>query len=169
MQHAAQKLGVRYVLEGSVRRSPAQVRIGAQLVDANTRAQLWTARFDRPLADLFDVQDDIAARVASAIEPAIRKGEIEQARRTRPGSLTAYDLYLRALPHLYAMRPDDNAVARRFLEQALEIDPAFAAAQACLAWGHERRGPRGPAACHGPQSEPRADRQSRRNGEPVRG
>ncbi len=142
-QHACRQLGVRYVLEGSVRRLATQVRISVQLVEASTHTQLWATRFDRPLADLFDVQDDIAARVASAIEPAIRKAEIEQARRTRPGSLAAYDLYLRALPHLYATRPDDNSAARGLLERALALEPSFAAAQAHLAWGYEQALARG--------------------------
>jgi TolB-like protein len=143
VQEIGRRLGVRYVLQGSVRRSSTQIRIGVQLVEASSHAQLWAARYDRPLADLFDLQDDLAACVASALEPAIRKAEIEQARRARPGSLAAYDLQLRALPHLYAMRPDECAAARVLLEQALAVDPSFAAAKAHLAWGLEQAIARG--------------------------
>jgi len=92
------ELGVRYVLEGSVRKASSRVRITAQLIDAATGAHLWADRFDGSLEDVFELQDKVAISVAGVIEPMLRQAEIERARRKRPDNLDAYDLYLRALP-----------------------------------------------------------------------
>jgi adenylate cyclase len=139
----AKELGVRYVLEGSVRKAGKRVRINAQLIDATTRAHLWAGRFDGAQEDVFDLQDNITENVIGIIEPLIRKTEINRSRRKRPQNLDAYDLYLRALPHVYAMHPDDNSRALEFLLQAIKLDPEFAPALAFAAWCYEQRLTRG--------------------------
>jgi TolB-like protein/Flp pilus assembly protein TadD len=139
----ARELGVRYVLEGSVRKTGNRVRINGQLIDTATRAHLWAGRFDGTQEDVFDLQDTITESVVGIIEPQIRKAEILRSRRKRPENLDAYDLYLRALPHLYAMHPNDNSLALEFLTQAIELDPGFAPALAFAAWCYEQRLTRG--------------------------
>ena len=139
VREIGRRLGVRYVLEGSVRRTADRVRITAQLIETEKGAHLWAERFESALADVFDLQDEITARVVAAIEPAIHREEIELARRKRPENLVAYDLFLRALPHLYAMTPSDNDAAMLLLERALAEEQHFAAALAYAAWGLEQR------------------------------
>ena len=139
IREVGRRLGVRYVLEGSVRRTASRVRITAQLIETEKGAHLWAERFEGALADVFDLQDEITARVVAAIEPAIRREEIELARRKRPENLAAHDLLLRALPHLYAMTPPDNDAAIELLERALAEQPDFAAGLAHAAWALEQR------------------------------
>jgi TolB-like protein len=136
---AAKELGVRYVLEGSVRRSGDRVRVTAQLIDADTGAHIWAEKFDGALADIFDFQDKVAESVAGLIEPKIRLAEIERARRKRPDNLDAYDFYLRALPLIYSMDPADYAEALGLLHRAIDLDPNFALALAYAAWTLEKR------------------------------
>jgi adenylate cyclase len=143
VRRVAAELGVRYVLEGSVRKAARRVRITGQLIDATTGSHLWAERFDGDLEHIFDLQDRITEAVVGAIEPQIRKAEIERSRRKHPGNLDAYDLYLRALPHMYAMRPEDNTEALRLLEQAMSLDPGFASALGYAAWCYEQRVARG--------------------------
>jgi adenylate cyclase len=100
VKQVGRELGVRYVLEGSVRKGGNRVRITAQLIDATNGTHLWADRFDGLLEEVFELQDKVAISVAGVIEPTLRQTEIERARRKRPDSLDAYDLYLRALPHL---------------------------------------------------------------------
>src|SRR6202008_391492 len=101
VKQMTQELGVRYVLEGSVRKAANRVRITGQLIDTATGAHIWADRFDGPLDDIFDLQDQVAANVAGAIEPKLRQSENERARRKPAANLTAYDLYLRALAQSY--------------------------------------------------------------------
>ncbi len=129
-------LGVRYVVEGTVRRAGEQVRISAHLVEAEGGAQLWSDRFDGKLSDIFDFQDEIAERVAGALHPSLRAAEIDRALRKRPDNLEAYDLVMRAYPHLWAHDKQDNATAIELLNSALEKDPDYALAIALLAWCH---------------------------------
>lgn len=143
VREVGRELGVRYVLEGSVQRSASRVRITAQLIDATNGAHVWADRFEGDPSDLFDLQDRLTERVVGTLEPQIRRAEIERARRTRPESLHAYDLYLQALPHAYAMRPADNTRGLALLLGALELDPSFAPAQAFAAWCYEQRVTRG--------------------------
>jgi TolB-like protein len=143
VRQVARELGVRYVLEGSVRKAGRRVRITGQLIDATTGAHLWAERFDGDLEDIFELQDRITEAVIGAIEPQIRKAEIERSRRKHPGNLDAYDLYLRALPHVYAMRPEDNIEALRLLKQAMSLDPGFTSALGYAAWCYEQRVARG--------------------------
>jgi adenylate cyclase len=134
---------VRYVLEGSVRKAGGRVRITAQLIDATTGVHLWADRFDGSLEDIFDLQDKVAISAAGVIEPTLREAEIERARRKRPESLDAYDLYLRALPFAYTSMPEEADKALRFLEQAIKLEPDLAIGHAMIAWSHEQRYLRG--------------------------
>ena len=129
--------GARYVLEGGVRKGGNRRRITAQLIEAETGAHLWADKFDGGLDDLFDLQDQITERVVGVIEPSVRRSEIERSRRKRPDNLSAYDLYLRALPHMASAMPTEARVAARLLEDALRLDPNFAPAHAELAHCHE--------------------------------
>jgi adenylate cyclase len=127
-------LGVRYVLEGSVRRAGGHVRIGCQLVETATAHHVWTERFDGDMADVFALQDRVAEAVAGAIEPSLRLAEIERARRKPTENLDAYDLYLRALPHHYAKTHADNDACMVLLRRAITLDPTFSLAKAFLAF-----------------------------------
>jgi len=137
VRQVGQELRVRYVLEGGVRKTDGRVRINAQLVDAATGAHLWAERFDEALKDVFELQDRITEKVVAVVEPRLQRSEIERARRKRPESLDAYDLYLRALPHTASQMPEDARIAMPYLERALAIEPDYAAAHALLAWCHE--------------------------------
>jgi len=139
VRQVARELGVRYVLEGSVRRAGDRVRLTAQLIDASTGGHLWAERFDGELADVFDLQDRITEKVVGAIEPQMRRAEIERARRKPTANMEAYDHFLRALPLVYAMRPEDNAQALAFFRETLKLDPHFMPAAAYAAWCYEQR------------------------------
>jgi TolB-like protein len=143
VKQVGRELGVRYVLEGSVRKAGGRVRITGQLINATTGTHIWADRFDGSLADVFDLQDQIATSVAGVIEPTLRQAEIERARRKRPDSLDAYDLYLRALPFAYTSMPEDADKALGYLEQAIRLDADFAVVHAIIAWCHEQRYLRG--------------------------
>jgi len=143
VKRVGRELGVRYILEGSVRKASGRVRITAQLIDAPNGRHLWADRFDGSLEDVFDLQDRVAVAVAGVIEPTLRQAEIERARRKRPESLDAYDLYLRALPFAYTSMPADADKALGFLEQAIKLEPDFAVGHAMIAWAHEQRYLRG--------------------------
>jgi adenylate cyclase len=143
VKQIGRELGVRYVLEGSVRKGGNRVRITAQLIDATNGAHLWADRFDGLLEDVFELQDKVAISVAGVIEPTLRQSEIDRARRKRPDSLDAYDLYLRALPCAIAAMPEDADKALPLLDKALELEPDFAAAHAMIAFCHEQRYLRG--------------------------
>jgi adenylate cyclase len=137
------ELGVRYVLEGGVRKAGSRLRITAQLIEAETGAHIWADRFDGAIEDVFDLQDKITQSIVGIIEPSLRRAEIERAQRKRPDSLDAYDLYLRALPHMVSAMPEDAAIGMSYLEQALKLDPNYAAAHAYMAWVLEIRFVRG--------------------------
>ena len=108
IKQVGRELGVRYVLEGSVRKVGGRIRIAGQLIDASTGAHVWADRFEGDLGDVFALQDEITINVISAIRPKLLEAEIEHAVR-RPNSLSAYDLYLRATPHYYSMTPEGTA------------------------------------------------------------
>jgi adenylate cyclase len=137
VRQVGRELGVRYVLEGGVRKAGSRVRITTQLVEAATGAHLWADRYDGALEDIFDLQDRITDRVVAIVEPSLQRSEIERSRRKRPENLDAYDLYLRALPHVAAQMPDEARTAQPLLEQALKLDPNYVSAHALLAWCHE--------------------------------
>jgi adenylate cyclase len=143
VKQVGRELGVRYVLEGSVRKSGNRVRITAQLIDTGTGTHIWADHYDRVLDDIFAVQDELTISVVGVIEPTLRKAEIERARRKRPDSLDAYDLYLRALPFAFTAMPQDADKALTLLDRAIELEPDYAAAHAMIAWCHEQRYLRG--------------------------
>jgi TolB-like protein/class 3 adenylate cyclase/Tfp pilus assembly protein PilF len=129
MKQVGCELGVRYVLEGSVRKAANRVRITGQLVDTATGAHLWADRFDGGLGDVFDLQDQVTESVVGAIAPAVEKAEIERARRKPTESLDAYALYLRGLAKLYQFaNRQANEEALRLFNRAIELDPDFASA-----------------------------------------
>lgn len=134
IREVSKALGVRYVLEGSLRKAGERVRVTAQLIDAGTGTHLWADSYDGVIDNIFDFEDQIAERVAGAVHPSIREAEIALARRKRPESLAAYDLVLRAMPHLWAHRREDNAEAIRLLDEARRVDPTYARATAVAAW-----------------------------------
>jgi TolB-like protein len=134
IRQVGRDLEVRFLLQGSVRKSANTLRITAQLIDAERGAQLWTERYDRPLGDVFAIQDEIAMSVIGAIKPGLRKIEIERVKRSRPESLDAYDLTLQALPFIYKLMPGGSAPAIPLLNRALELEPDYSFAHAALSW-----------------------------------
>jgi TolB-like protein/class 3 adenylate cyclase len=134
VKQVARELGVRYVLEGSVRKAGNRVRITGQLIDTATGAHIWADRFDGALDDIFELQDQVASSVVGAIEPRLRLSEIERAARKPTESLDAYDLYLRALAHIHRQAEASFAEAVDLLGRALAIDPSYAPAAAMLSW-----------------------------------
>jgi TolB-like protein/class 3 adenylate cyclase len=136
VKQVARELGVRYVLEGSVRKSRNRVRITGQLIDAATGNHIWADRFDGALDDIFDLQDQVASSVVGAIEPRLRQSEIERASRKPTERLDAYDLHLRALAQFYRYTEESFDEAVALARQALAIDPTYAPAAALLGWCH---------------------------------
>jgi len=139
VKQAGRELGVRYVVEGSVRKLADRVRITAQLIDAATGTHVWAERYDRTVEDVFALQDEIALAVVGAIEPSLRNAEVERVRRKRPDSLDAYDLVLQAQPDIYSGMPDRSAKGLVLLNNALALDPAYALAHGLAAMGHHNR------------------------------
>ena len=140
VREVGRELGVRYVLEGSVRRSGDRVRISAQLVDAVTGTHRWVERYDRQLEDAFAVQDEVARAIAPILAAHVNKAEIERTLNKPPAAWQAYDYYLRAT-HIQAsffssFRAADLYEVRRLLEQSLALDPDYARACVRLAWTH---------------------------------
>ncbi|WP_027524952.1 adenylate/guanylate cyclase domain-containing protein [Bradyrhizobium sp. Ec3.3] len=125
IKEVGRRLGVRYVLEGSVRKASGKVRITGQLIDAITGAHIWADRFERDLTDVFALQDEVTTAVVSAIQPKLLQAEIAMATRRRPDNLTAYDLYLRAMHQYYPITREGFAEALRLAHRALELDPRF--------------------------------------------
>jgi adenylate cyclase len=125
VKEVGRRLGVRYVLEGSVRKASGKVRITGQLIDAVTGAHIWGDRFERDLTDVFALQDEVTVAVVSAIQPKLLQTEIAMATRRRPENLTAYDYFLRALPQYYLTSREGSAEAIRLANRALELDPRF--------------------------------------------
>ncbi len=136
MRQIAEELGVRYLVEGSVRKSGGRVRITAQLNDADSGSELWAERYDRALADVFAVQDEITEAIVAAIEPQLYAAENFRAQRKPPESLDAWDLLMRALSHYWRVTRQDNSAAQALLERAIAIDPDYCQALAVLAVSH---------------------------------
>ena len=132
LRQVGRELGVRYVLEGSVRKAGNRVRITGQLIDTTTGAHIWADRFDGALDDIFELQDQVASSVVGAIEPKLRQSEIERATRKPTESLDAWDLYLRALALRHQYTEDSIRGAIALLERALAIDPSYAPAAAMI-------------------------------------
>jgi tetratricopeptide (TPR) repeat protein len=136
MNQIAAELGVRYVIEGSVRKSGERVRITAQLNDADTGSHLWAERYDRAVADVFEVQDEITEAIVAAIEPQLYAAEDFRAKRKAPENLDAWDLVMRALSHYWRVTRADNIVAQALLEKAIALDPNYGQALGMLATSH---------------------------------
>jgi TolB-like protein len=134
LREVGRELGVRYVLEGSLRKAGNRVRITGQLIDTTTGAHLWADRFDGALDDIFALQDQIAANVVGTIEPKLRRSEIERAVCKPTDSLDAYDLYLRALARFHAYTEESLREGIVLLRRALTIDAAYAPAAAMIGW-----------------------------------
>ncbi len=136
VQDIGRELGIRYVLQGSVRKASEQVRITAQLIDATSGSHIWADRYDGGLADIFELQDEITASVVGAIHPGIFKAEMDRVKRKRPDNLNAYDLYLRGWWNGFQLTRESISEARKLLSKAIELDSGFAAAHTALAWAH---------------------------------
>jgi adenylate cyclase len=136
IKEVGRRLGVRYVLEGSVRKAAGKVRITGQLIDAITGAHIWADRFERDLTDVFALQDEVTVAVVSAIQPKLLQAEIAMATRRPPENLTAYDYYLRALPQYYLSTREGFAEAIRLAYRALELDPRFGSVAALAGLCH---------------------------------
>jgi TolB-like protein len=136
MRQVAAELGVRYVLEGSVRRSGDRVRITAQLNDTATGSHIWAEHYDRELIDVFAVQDEITDAIVTAIEPQIYAAENFRSRRKPPNSVDAWDLVMRALSHHWRVTRPDSLAAQALLERAIAIDPNYGQALALFATNH---------------------------------
>ena len=125
VKQVGRELGVRYVLEGSVRKAANRVRITGQLIDASTGAHLWADRFDGALEDIFDLQDQVTASVVGAIAPKLEQAEIERAKRKPTESLDAYDYYLRGMASFHQWTREGNNEALPLFYKAIELDPRF--------------------------------------------
>src|SRR4051812_38893047 len=134
VKQVGRELGVRYVVEGGIRRAAQRVRITAQLIDASTGAHLWADHFDGGLEDIFDLQDRVTASVVGAIAPKLEQVEIERAKRKPTESLDAYDYYLRGVANSSQWLKEPTEEALRLFYKAIELDPGFAAAYGMAAW-----------------------------------
>jgi adenylate cyclase len=134
VKQVGRELGVRYVLEGSLRKAGNRIRVTAQLVEAETGKHVWAERYDRDLADIFAVQDEITGAVTIAIAPAIAHAEQQRAMRKPPGSLDAWSAYQRGLWHLSKFSLEGNALSEKFFQRAVDLDPAFAGGYRGLAF-----------------------------------
>ena len=136
MKEIAAELGVGYVVEGSVRKGGDRVRISAQLSDVATGSHLWGERYDRGLADVFAVQDEITNAIVAAIEPQVYAAENFRSKRKAPESLDAWELVVQALAHFWRVTPEDNRAAQALLEKAVALDPGYGQALGVLAVSH---------------------------------
>ena len=136
VKQVGRELGVRYVLEGSVRKAGDSVRVTGQLIDASTGVHVWAERFDRNSDDVFALQDDIAQSAVGAIAPSVRRAEVDRVKRKRSDSLDAYDLVLRAQHDVDSGMPEEVTRALALLERAIELDPAYALAHGNAAMCH---------------------------------
>ncbi len=139
VKQVGRELGVRYVLEGSVRRAADRVRITGQLIDAVSGAHVWAERYDRKSNDIFALQDEITLSVVGAIEPSLRLAEIERVKRKRPDSLDAYDLVLQAQPDVFSGMPNRATKALALLDRALALNSNYGLAHAFAAMSYHNR------------------------------
>ena len=139
IKQVGRELGVRYALEGSVRRAGDRIRIAGQLIDTATGSHIWADRYDGALSDVFDLQERIAESVVGAIQPSILTAEMERSARKRPDSLVAYDYVLRALPLVWSLNRTQSENAQKLLERALAIEPEYPLALSLAAWCHAQR------------------------------
>ena len=136
VKRVGQEMGVRYVLEGSVRKGGDSVRVTAQLIEATTGNHIWAKRYDRKLVDIFAIQDELTEAITGEIEPEVAEVERERAYREPPESLNAWGCYQRGLWHLWQLEAGENAEAQRLFQRSTDLDPGFAPAFAGLAYSH---------------------------------
>jgi TolB-like protein len=134
VREVAAQLGVRYILEGSVRKAANRVRVTGQLIDASNGNHLWAEKYDRELADIFALQDDITSRVIGSVAPQILVAEAARVQRKPPQSVDAWDLVMQAVPHMWRMSTDEHARAQELLQRAIALDGNYAHAHALLGW-----------------------------------
>ena len=132
VRQVGRELGVRYVLEGSVRKAGSRIRVTAQLIEAATSNHVWAERYDRDLAE-FAVQDELTEALTTALAPAIADAELRRAMRRPPGSLDAWAAYQRGLWHLSKATAEDDESAEKFFRQAIDLDPTFSGSYSALA------------------------------------
>jgi TolB-like protein/cytochrome c-type biogenesis protein CcmH/NrfG len=136
VQQVAEELGVRYVLEGSVQLSKDRIRVTAQLIDAIADTHLWVERYDRPLTDVFQVQDEVTRKIVGSLAGKLEQAEMARASLQHPDSLDAYGLAMRGREFLIRYTPADTAKARELCEKAIALDPNYARAYVWFAWTH---------------------------------
>ncbi len=139
VKQVGRELGVRYVLEGSVRKAGNRVRITGQLIEASTGAHLWADRFDGALEDVFELQDRVTSSVVAAIAPKVEQAEIERSKRKPTSNLDAYDYYLRGVEGIHSQTRESTSEALRLFHKAFELDPGFASAYAMAAFCYSQR------------------------------
>jgi adenylate cyclase len=139
VKQVGRELGVRYALEGGVRKAADRVRITAQLIDASTGAHLWADHFDGSLEHIFELQDQVTASVVGAIAPRLERAEVERAKHKPTESLDAYDYFLRGIASLHSWTKESNDEALRLFNKAIELDPDFASAYGMASWCYVRR------------------------------
>jgi adenylate cyclase len=139
IKKVGQELGVRYALEGSIRKAGKRVRITGQLIDASTGAHLWADRFDGGLEDIFDLQEQVTTSVVGAIAPKVEQAEFQRSKRKLTESLDAYDYYLRGLSAVHEWSREGNIEALSYFKRAIDLDPNFAAAYGCAARCYSQR------------------------------
>jgi adenylate cyclase len=138
IQEAAKALKAKYLLEGSVRKSGNRFRVTVQLIDSESGRHVWANKYDRPLDDVFDIQDEITLRVVIALQPELAEAEFRKQKTKRTESLTAWDHFLRGMSYLQKDSCEDNAQARAYFQNAADIDPSYGEAWAGLGWSHLR-------------------------------
>lgn len=135
VREAGEKLGARYVLEGSVRKSAERIRVSVQLIDAATGHQVWAEKFDRTVNDIFDLQDEITQKIAAKVAPELERAERKRA-SSRPKHLNAWELHHRGMSYFYQKTREGNATAREYFRKAMDADPSSGTAHASLAWSY---------------------------------
>ncbi|MEE8274132.1 MAG: tetratricopeptide repeat protein [Alphaproteobacteria bacterium] len=138
IQEAAKALNAKYLLEGSVRKAGNRFRVTVQLIDGESGHHVWANKYDRPLDDVFDIQDEITLRVVIALQPELAEAEFRKQKTKRTESLTAWDHFLRGMSYLQKDSCEDNAQARAYFQNAADIDPSYGEAWAGLGWSHLR-------------------------------
>jgi adenylate cyclase len=136
VQEVSRELGVRYVLEGSVRRANDEVRVTAQLIDATTGYHLWSERYSRSLKDIFALQDEIVRKIVVHLALRLTDIELAQLERAYPVNIEAYEYQHRGMEHWFRTTKDDNAQARQLCEKAIALDPTYAPAYSCAGWSY---------------------------------
>jgi adenylate cyclase len=136
VDQVGQELGVRHVLEGSVRKAGDRVRITAQLVDAKTGGHLWAERYDRDLKDIFGLQDEVTQKIVAALAVKLTEDEQKRLECRYTDNLEAYDYFMRGLEYLYRFTKEANDQARSMFQRAIDLDPKFAAAHVYIGWNH---------------------------------